>query len=227
MKKLYLRSYVLSYIQEEIKAEQAVRRLEPFRKFLALLGSVNTEILNYSKLSRQIGIDYKTIQNYFQILEDTMIGFHLDIFSSKIREKQIQSPKFYLFDTGVSRVLNETFSLQDLPEGYSYGKLFEQFIVLEVYRLNSYYQKNFRLSYLKTSSGLEIDLIIEKNKHELVFIEIKSAKNILEEDTTNLQKMLKEFPQAKAYILSQEKNSRSANNIEILFWREGLKILFL
>ena len=56
--------------------------------------------------------------------------------------------------------------------------------------------------------------------------EIKSSKKVFEEDTNNLHKMLKEFPQAKAYVFSQEKQSRLINKVELLFWAEGLKKLF-
>ncbi len=99
----YLRSYCLTYLKEEVVAEQLVRNLDSFRFFLPIAAQMETQIVNYSNIARDTGSDHKTIQNYFQILVDTHIGFFLEPYDQSVRKVQKQSPKFYFFDTGVKR----------------------------------------------------------------------------------------------------------------------------
>jgi predicted AAA+ superfamily ATPase len=97
----FLRAYALTYLKEEIQVEQLVRNLDPFRQFLEIAAQSNGQIVNYSKIARDVGVDTTTVQNYFSILEDTLIGFHLPAYHRSIRKRQRESPKFYLFDPGV------------------------------------------------------------------------------------------------------------------------------
>jgi predicted AAA+ superfamily ATPase len=99
----FLRAYGLTYLKEEIWNEHLIDDLEPFRTFLEVVAQTNGTIVNYAKLARDVGIDEKTVKRYFEILEETLIGFHLSAFSRSIRKRQSRSPKFYLFDTGVTR----------------------------------------------------------------------------------------------------------------------------
>ena len=73
----FLRAYTLNYVTTEIQAEQWVKNLPPFRKFLEIAGQMNGKILNYSNIAKDIGVDPNTVQSYFEILEDTLIGIRL------------------------------------------------------------------------------------------------------------------------------------------------------
>jgi predicted AAA+ superfamily ATPase len=134
-KKDFLRSYVQKYIKEEIQLEQLVRDIAPFRKFLEVAAQSNAEILNYSKIGRSCGVDYKSVSRYFEILEDTFLGFFLDSYHNSIRKRQIASPKFYLFDVGVVRSLTYQLNIEISPNNYTYGKLFESFFIQECFKL--------------------------------------------------------------------------------------------
>ncbi len=91
-KKRYLRSYTQTYLKEEILVEQLVRNLDPFRLFLPLAAQMNTQILNYANIARDTGVDPKTVQNYYQILVETNLGFFLEPYNRSVRKVQRQSP---------------------------------------------------------------------------------------------------------------------------------------
>jgi predicted AAA+ superfamily ATPase len=225
-KEKYLNSYSLTYIKEEIQQEQLVRNIEPFSKFLPVAAQMNGEILNYSKISREAGIDAKSVERYFQILSDTLIGFFLESYHKLVRKQISQKPKFYFFDIGVTRSLQGALSEEISPSGYGYGKLFEHFFILECIRLNDYFESEYRFSYLRTKDELEIDLIVERGK-KIFLIEIKSTSNVTEDHGRHLQKVMDAFPKARKIISCQEKISRKLENgIEILPWQEVLEILF-
>ncbi len=221
----YLHSYIHTYLREEIISEQIIRNIEPFRYFLEVAGQCNGTILNHSKIARAAGINYKNSQRYFQILEDTLLGFHLPAFSLSIRKQQSKAEKFYLFDLGVAKALAGSLNVKIQPATYSFGNCFEHFLISEIYRLNEYFETHYKLSYLRSKDRLEIDLILQKGR-ELTLIEIKSKKQILSDDLKHLKAVKKNIPSAKQIVLSLDKVKRKEDGILIIPWREGLKIIF-
>ena len=84
-----MRGYVNNYIRQEIKEEQAVRKLEPFLYFLEIAAQMNTEPINFTKIARDAGVDNKAIERYYEILVDTWLGFFLLPFNRSIRKQQL------------------------------------------------------------------------------------------------------------------------------------------
>lgn len=219
----FLRSYALTYLKEEIQAEQIVRRLEPFRRFLQVAAQTNGEIVNATNIGRDVGADTKTVQSYFQILEDTLLGFLLESHHRSLRKQQRQAPKFFLFDPGIKRALDGTINQDLTPGTYGYGKAFEHFIILEALRLDSYGRRDFRFSYLRTKDGAEIDLIVERPGLPAVLIEIKSSDRVDDRDTRALERFLPDFPKAEAFCLSRDTRGKKIGRVSALPWNEGLK----
>jgi len=225
-KKRFLLSYVHTYIKEEILVEQLVRNIDPFRSFLEVAAQSNTEIINYSTLAKEAGISSKNVERYFSILSDTLIGYFLEPYSKSVRARQKQSPKFYFFDCGVVRALSNEINQKLLPQTFSYGNLFEQMVLCEFIRLNQYYEKNWKFSYLRTGAGVEIDLIIEKNRKETILVEIKSTNNCFDEHLSSLKTLGSEFKNAEKYVLCQERFPRLVDDIKIFNWMEGITEIF-
>lgn len=226
-KQRYLKSYGQTYLREEILIEQVVRKIDPFRHFLEIAAQVNGEIVNFTNIARDVGVDTVTVQSYFQILEDTWVGYLLPAHHKSLRKQQRQNPKFYFFDLGVTRALAGLLS-QPLDSGtYGYGKAFEHFVILEIMRLNSYCEKDFRLSYLRTKDDAEVDLIVERPGAKTVFVEIKSATETDERSVRGL-KNFRDVKDAEFYLLSQDPQAKIIDGVSIFPWREGLaKIGFI
>ena len=222
----YLKAYALSYLKEEIQMEQIVRKLNPFRKFLEVAGQMNGKIINFSKIARDIGVDTTTVQNYYSILQETLIGFYLRAYHTSIRKSQRLAPKFYLFDTGVCRALKGTLSLPLLPQTYEFGEAFEHFIILEIIKLAEYSRKSWKYFYLLTKDGAEIDLIIERPGDQTLCIEIKSTENIRESDLKNLIHLGADMPQSKLYCLSRDPIRKQIKNVLCMEWQEGIREIF-
>lgn len=221
----YLKSYVSTYLKEEIQAEQIVRNLKPFRLFLDVAAQMNTKIVNFSKIAQDVGADTKSVQNYFEILKDTHIGILLNSHDNSLRKRQKKNPKFYYFDTGVARSLNRRLNISLIKGTFEYGDLFEQFIILEMHRLNSYFSLDYQFSYLQTNNDLEIDIIIERPGLPTAFVEIKSSEKIVEQDLFSLQSLKKDFPKKQYFCLSNDSNHRIEHGIAVLHWKKGLEEL--
>ncbi|MCC6273747.1 MAG: ATP-binding protein [Deltaproteobacteria bacterium] len=226
-KREYLRAYALTYLKEEIWGEQIVRNLDPFRRFLPIAAQCSGEILNFTKISRDVGVDVKTVQSYFEILEDTLVGVLLPPYHRSIRKQQRQSPKFYFFDLGVKRALDGSIVQPPVPNTFGFGRLFEHFVFLEMLRLNDYHKKDFRFSYLLTKDRVEVDLIIERPGLGTCLVEIKSSESIVEQDVKNLRHFLPDFPKGEAYCLSRDPFPKKFENIWALPWEQGIQELGL
>lgn len=222
----FLRAYAQVYLREEVWIEQLVRNLDPFRKFLEVAAQCNGKIINIAAIAKDVGVDDKTIVSYYNILEDTLLGFFLEPYQHSFRKRLSKKPKFFLFDTGVTRSLCGHLSLE-LKQGTSiYGETFEQFIICELYRLRSYFKPDYKLSYLMTKDGVEIDLIIERTGKKPLLIEIKSTENVTEKHLKNLENLSKDFGECDVMCLSNDKEARIINNIPIFPWKVGIKKIF-
>lgn len=223
----YLRSYVDTYLKEEIIAEQIIRKVQPFRQFLQVAAQSNSKILNFSKIARDINSDASTVQNYFQILEDTLLGFNLPAFDTSIRKQVRKNPKFYFFDCGVQSALSRLLNIGIAPQTSVYGERFEQFLINEMRHLSIYKKLDWEFSYFCTKDHLEIDLVIDRPGLPLVFIEIKSSIKVSDEHLKHLLKIKKDLPKAEYFLLSQDSVNRVSHGVQCLHWQEGLKALGL
>ncbi len=221
----FLKSYNSTYLKEEIVAEQLVRKVQPFRNFLELAALQNGQIINYSKFSRDCAVDVTTIQTYFEILQDTLLGFELLPFHRSVRKRQRKNPKFYFFDTGVTRAMAGQLEGQVPPRTSAYGRFFEQFVVTEVSRLMKCFEKDWRLSYLTSKDGSEIDLIIEKGR-DLIAIEIKSSTKVDEKEVRSFERLAGDIRGAELVFVSQDPVAQHYGRVNCLHWREALKFIF-
>lgn len=225
-KNRFLKSYIFTYLKEEILIEQIVRNIDPFHLFLEISAQMNGEILNYSKIARFAGSNNKSVERYYSILVDTLFGFFLLPYNRSVRKRQISSSKFYYFDIGIIRTLKGHINKTIVNSTYEYGKLFESFIISEIYKINKYLEKDYKLFFLKTKDGVEIDLIIENHINKTFFIEIKSGE-VNDLDSFNAKYMLsKDVANSEFIILSQNKSMLSKNNITVMPWQSGIKYIF-
>jgi predicted AAA+ superfamily ATPase len=219
---LYLRTYVATYLKEEIAEEQIVRKLEPFSKFLQVAAQSSGKILNYSKIARDVGASDQTVKTYFQILEDTLLGHFLPAYDSSIRRSIGKTPKFYFFDTGVLRALTRTVDQPLLDSNYLYGSLFEHFIINQI-RCNALYnERDYQFSFIRTPSDEEVDLIIERPGKPTILVEIKSTTKIKAEHTATILNMSEYFKDAELYLLSRDPEKKQFGNLCCMHWEEGI-----
>ncbi|MCY3565160.1 MAG: DUF4143 domain-containing protein, partial [Gammaproteobacteria bacterium] len=168
-----------------------------------------------------------TVVTYFQILEDTLIGFHLPAYHRSVRKQQRANPKFYFFDIGVKRALQRTLELPLRSGTYEFGKLFEHLVVTQVAHLARYRYPDWRLFHLRTGAGAEIDLLIERPGLPTVLIEIKSTERVDERDTRILEGFTGDFDRPLALCVSRDAARMQVGGVLCLHWRDALDELGL
>lgn len=222
----YLESYTHLYLKEEIQQEQLIRKIDPFNYFLEVAAQSDSKVTNFSKIAKDVGVDTKTIISYFNILEETLMGFFLPAYHRSVRKRQKQSPKFYFFDLGVRRCLEGVLSEKLVPKTSEFGRAFESFLINEIIRLDSYYKTYYRFSFLDVSSNGEIDLIIEAGPSKTFLIEIKSSDLVLEDDAKILIKYADDFKNSHLLILSLDTRSKKFGQVNAYHWQDGLRKIF-
>ncbi len=220
---LYLQSYVDTYLKEEIIVEQIIRNLPPFRRFLNVAAQMSGKILNYSKVASDCQTDPSNVRNYYQILEETLVGFYLEPFHQSIRKRQGQSPKFYFVDSGIARALAGHLDLPLRPQTSLYGEVFEAFVINQIRTHLEYSFKQYQLSFLKTKDGAEIDLIVERAGKPTFLIEIKSASVVREEEVRNLKNFSKDIASSTPLCLYNGTAAICFGEVECVPWQEGIK----
>lgn len=226
-KRKTLETYALTYINEEIRAEQAVRILDPFRKFLEIAAQTNGKILNFAAIAKDVGVDEKTVRKYFEILEDTLVGFFVESYHASVRKKVGMSPKFYFFDTGVVRALSRQLTLTIEPGSYGWGSAFEHFVILECRRMISYSGNQFQLHFMRTYDDKEIDLVVQRPGKPLLLIEIKSTETVMPKHIktmTELRNVI-EAPTEMA-LFSCDPTPQIIDGVRCLHWQAGLREYF-
>lgn len=216
--------YIQLYLLEEIKAEGQVRNYEAFHRFLLTATLSNAKQINFTELGSDAQVPPRTVHDYFQILEDTLIGFMLPAFTATPTRKAMTSDKFYLFDTGLTNALLGRTELSfGTPE---VGDLFEQFIISEVRAYVSYKNKKVEMMYWRSYSKLEVDLIL-KGKKQILAIEIKSKNKLQNKDFNGLLAFAEDYPKAKKIVVFNEgHHSIEENKIECIPIFNFLKMLW-
>ena len=221
----FLFSYVNTYLREEIQAEGFVRKFAPFRNFLKIAATASGTILNMALLARQTGVDKNTVQRYFSILEDTLLGFYLPSFSRSTRMAYAKHPKFYFFDTGIARAAAQTLGTQLRPSTYEFGRFFEHFVVLEAIRANAAHEKGYEFFYFKTDRGAKIDIVATRGKQTLA-IEIKSTTS---PDITAIRKLARlsqSITDCQPCIFCRTTRASLIEGVRVLPWQQGIAEFF-
>ncbi len=214
-----LQAYTGDYLKEEIAAEGLTRNVAAFSRFLEVAALCNGSMINYSKISNDAQVPCSTIQEYFHILRDTLIGFDVPAWKKTLKRKPIATSKFYFFDVGVVRYLqNRSILKKGSPE---FGDAFETYFAHELKTFVDYTGLK-KLSYWRSKSGYEVDFIID----DTLAIEVKAKENISSRDLRGLM-ALKEENKIKHYVvISLESRPRQVKGIQILPWKEFLSGLW-
>lgn len=202
-----LKTYVEDYLAGEIKAEGLVRNLTSFGRFLESLAYSHGEQLNFTNISREVGVHAGTIKEYYQILEDTLVGYLVFPYTKRASRRMITSmPKFYLFDVGIAnRLMNRRFNT---TEGIEAGKALEHYLFLELFAYIGLNILDHKISYWRTSTGIEVDFVVHIPARDPIPIEVKISQNIHKPELKNLKIFMQEYKVKVAYLVCQTDSAR-------------------
>jgi len=214
-------AYIGSYLQQEILAEAKIRNIHAFTRFLEVAAFSNGEIVNYTNIAAECGVSAPTIKEYFQILEDTLIGRFLPSYRKKPKRRVIQAPKFFYFDLAIANHFLKRKSIEFGSEAF--GHVFEHYIYHELYSHSMYTGLQYPISYWRTASQLEIDFVLGNNE---VAIEVKGSQHINSRHIKGLNSFADEYEVKKLILVSNDPFLRQMGQVTAIPWNIFLDMLW-
>ncbi len=222
----YLKSYVATYLKEEVLQEGLVRNLSGFARFLEAASFSQGSVLNITNVAAECAVERKVVTNYFTLLEDLLIACRLPVFTRKAQRKLISHPKFYFFDSGVYRAIRPLGPLDHNSE--IEGIALETLVFQQLKAINDNQDLGYQIFFWQTREKQEVDFVLygERGFHA---IEVKRATTYRSGDLEGLKLFKQDYPQAKAYLLYLGTEMRNESGVTIMpvakFLNETLGII--
>ncbi len=214
------RNYLLTYVERDVRQLINIKDISLFQRFIKLCAGRIGCVFEATSLANDIGVSTHTIQSWLSILEASYVVFRLQPYYENFGKRVIKSPKLYFTDVGFASYLLDIENITQLQRDPLRGNLFENLIILELmkYRLNR--GKDPNLYFYRDKHQNEVD-VIYKTGHDLIPIEIKSAKTF----NKSFLKTLKLFQQyakdrvPKGYVVYTGPIEQKLGDFELLNYR--------
>jgi predicted AAA+ superfamily ATPase len=171
----WLADYTATYVERDVRQLVNVGDLLVFQTFLRLCAGRTGQILNLASLANDCGISHPTARSWLSVLEASYIVFRVPPFFANLGKRLIKSPKLYFYDAGLAATLLSIENPAQIESHPLRGALFETWTIAEIAKAHLHRGRRPRLSFYRDSSGLEIDLILERGT-DLTLVEIKAAR---------------------------------------------------
>jgi len=213
-------SYIQSYVERDVRDFYNIEKPVQFYNFISAVAARTANLVNYSSLARDIGIDVKTAQTWMGILERSGLVYLLQPYSPNVTSRIIKTPKVYFIDTGLCAYLCRWETPETLYAGAMDGAILETWCFGEI--LKSYWHNGIDplIYFYRDTDQKEIDFIIEKNM-TLYPVEVKKTAMPVEQDLKNfkaLNKLGKKIGMGAVLCLSQDRIPINRDVISIPVW---------
>jgi predicted AAA+ superfamily ATPase len=213
-----LKAYLEDYLKEEVFDEGLTRNVPAFSRFFDAIGFTHGELTNFSDIARDCGVDSKTVREYYQILVDTLMGDFVEPYKRRQNRQVItKSPKFYLFDPGVARILTRRPLVEE--RGEFFGKAFEHYLFTELRAHSVYEELDYPIRFWRTKVGQEVDFILGDGE---VAVEVKSTSCIEKKNLRGLKAFAESNTVRQSIVVCNESRPRVLDGIQIVPWRDFL-----
>lgn len=218
-RELWYSSYVRTVIEKDIKEHLTNENLLLFERFISTLMGRITQIINYSDIAKDIGVSYKTIQNWVKLLERSNIIFLLSPYLKSFGKRITKSPKLYFYDTGLVAYYLGYTSDKQIKRGPLSGEFFENLVISEIKKNIMAKSHQPKLYFFRENNGLEVDLLME-DKQQLTAIEVKSNATPTFQHAKNLAVFAKLTELKNSILLSPREEDFKQSEIQFKYYKK-------
>jgi len=184
---LFYEHYISTYVEKDVRHLTQIKDLNLFRKFLLLCAGRVGQLINFSHLANEVGVSHPTIQHWLSILEASYVVFRVLPYYENFGKRVIKSAKLYFTDVGLLSYLLGNRSETHIAANPLRGSLFENLVILEIYKAQLNRGLTGELYFFRDQSGSEIDIIL-RDGPQLIAVEIKSAQTFTPTFVTQLDR---------------------------------------
>ncbi|MCU0727470.1 MAG: DUF4143 domain-containing protein [Planctomycetes bacterium] len=175
-----------------------------------------------SRIARECAVSVKTVQQYYEILEETFLALRVPGWNRSGRRRLVAHPRFYLFDPGVTNALCHT--LGENLDPVTRGRRFEQFVAQRISAEIHYAKLDAGIAYWRTNHGAEVDFLLHRGSRILGAIEVRSGRHAARDPLTGLRNFAEEHPQVPRFLLLPEARPRLLDEgVRVLSWNDFLR----
>ena len=208
-----LRGYVDLYLQQEVKAEGLVRRLDDFSRFLEVASFSHAQMLNVADIARECVAGRNTVESYLGILEDLLIATRLPVFRRRAKRAVVAHAKLYFFDCGVFRSLRPAGPL-DAREEIA-GPALEGLVLQHLRAWISYGGADCRIHFWRTRGGSQVDFVLYGGAG-FHAIEVKNSRSVRPRDLRGLRTFREDYPESSPLLLYRGDEALERNGVRCL-----------
>lgn len=185
-RRAWFEAYITTILSRDVRDLAAIEGLSRLPDLLNLLASRSGTLLNYSELSRSVGLPMTTLKRYFRLLETLFLVHTVPAWSRNLGKRLVKSPKIFMADTGLLSHLTGIRKGSLEANGMLLGRILETFVVNECAKANSWSQTGAKLYQYRTTAGSEVDCVLEAPGGRVVGIEVKAASSVTRRDIQGL-----------------------------------------
>ncbi|MBN2344355.1 MAG: ATP-binding protein [Deltaproteobacteria bacterium] len=193
-----LKSYLYTYVEQEVRQEGVVQNIGNFNRFLEALSFSHASLLNTSDISREAEVPRKTVEGYISIVEDLLLGHRIPVFSRRAKRHLIKKQKFYYIDPGVFAGLRPKGPLDSVQE--IAGAALEGLVFQHLKAWIEYFDVKLSISYWRTRSGKEVDFVLY-GQDGFYALEVKNSRRVHKKDVSSLKTFSEDYPEATPLLL--------------------------
>lgn len=182
-------SYITTLLQRDIRDLSHIDRMADVPRLLTLLAGRTGGLLNMSELSRSTGIAFSTLRRYLGLLQATFLLQLVPAWSTNLSKRLVKSPKIYLLDCGLAAYLIGQSDPKAFQESAHFGHLLESFVAMELQKQLGWNQLACRMFHFRSSSGREVDFVLEALSGKIVGIEVKASSKVNHTDFAGLESL--------------------------------------
>ncbi len=197
----WLEGFVSTFLERDLQQLSQIENLPDFRRLMGILALRSGQLLNQSEVGRDAAIPQATVHRYVNLLETAFLIEKIPAFSINRTKRLIKTPKIYWFDTGLCSFLMGHHSPEEITQTREWGALFETFILMNLKTWAELNIPAIRIYYWRTTTGQEVDFILESGKR-LIAIEVKASSKISLSDAKNLRIFMDEYPECCAGLIA-------------------------
>ena len=150
-----------NYLYKDLFMYRGIKKPDLIQKLVRALALQLGNEVSYNELSSLLGVDRGTIETYINLLEKCFVVFRLDSFSRNLRNEIKKGKKIYFYDNGIRNAVLSNFAPLELRNDT--GALWENLMVSERVKRNSYLGDFAQLFFWRTHEQQEIDLVEEQD----------------------------------------------------------------
>ena len=181
----WFESYCQTYLERDVRDLTSIAHVPDFNRLLVTLALRTGQMLNFSSLSRDVGLPVSTLRRYFNILEETFQVFRVAPYHANVGKRVVKTPKAYLSDTGMACHLADADDWPTLQRRNQAGAMLETWVAGELRKLISISPTRTGLYYWRTRDGREVDFLLERGGR-VAGIEVKQAARVGEHDLAGI-----------------------------------------